>query len=57
MPIFNYNWLKSCLANFNIILIFFNYSKKFKEIEFNDGRFSRDFPKFVKPLSVKFPLL
>ena len=36
---------------------FFNYWAKFKEIEFNAGRFSRDFPKFVKELSVKFLLL
>ena len=36
---------------------FFNYSKKFKEIEFNARSFSRDFPKFVKPLLVKFVLL
>ena len=36
---------------------FFNYQAKLKEIEFNAGRFSRDFPKFVKPLSVKFLLL
>ena len=40
-----------------MILIFFNYSKKFKEIEFNAIRFSRDFPKFFKALSVKFLLL
>ena len=32
---------------------FFNYYSKSKEIEFNAGSFSRDFPKFVKPLFVK----
>ena len=36
---------------------FFNYQEKIKEIECNAGRFSRDFPKFAKPLSVKFLLL
>ena len=40
-----------------MIVIFFNYSLKFKEIEFNAGIFSRDAPKFVKPLSVKFSFL
>ena len=36
------------------MILIFLITKKFKEIEFNAGRFSRDFPKFVKPLSVKF---
>ena len=36
---------------------FFNYAPKSKEIEFNAVRFSRDLPKFVKPVSVKFSLL
>ena len=40
-----------------MILIFLITFVKFKEIEFNAGIFSRDFPKFVKPLSVKFSLL
>ena len=35
----------------------FNYQLKSKEIEYNAGRFSKDVPKFVKPLSVKFWLL
>ena len=35
----------------------FNYQLKSKEIEFNAERFSRDFPKFVKPLLVKFLFL
>ena len=30
---------------------------KFKKIEFSAGRFSRDFPKFVKPISVNFSFL
>ena len=37
--------------------MFFNCQLKSKETEFNAGRFSRDFPKFVKPQSVKFLLL
>ena len=40
-----------------MILIFLITNTKFKEIEFNAGRFSRDFPKFVKPLSVKYLFL
>ena len=36
---------------------FFNYQPKCKEIEFNAGRFSIDFPKFVKPLLVIFLLI
>ena len=36
------------------MILIFNYLQKYKEIEFNAGRFSRDFPKFVKSLSVKF---
>ena len=40
-----------------MILIIFHYQSKSKEIEFNTVRFSRDFPKFVKPLSVKIVLL
>ena len=40
-----------------MILIVLITNEKSKEIEFNAGRFSRDFPKFVKPLSVKFLLL
>ena len=39
------------------MIVIFNYLAKFKQIEFNYRRFSRDFPKFVKPLSVKFLLL
>ena len=52
------------LSKFNLFSIilqydtnFFNYQTKFKEIEFNARSFSRDFPKVVKPLSVKFVLL
>ena len=37
-----------------MIFIFFNYPVKSKEIEFNAETFSRDFPKFIKTLSVKF---
>ena len=36
---------------------FFNYKLKFKEIDFNAVIFLREFPKFVKPLSMKFVLL
>ena len=36
------------------MILIFNYLKKVKEIEFNSWRISRDFPKFAKPLSVKF---
>ena len=38
-------------------IYFFNYQLKFKEIEFKSERFSRNFPNFVKPLSVKSWLL
>ena len=40
-----------------MIVIFLITNRKSKEIEFNAGRFSRDFPKFVKQLSVKFSFL
>ena len=36
---------------------FFNCIQNFKEIEFIDGRLSREFPKLLKPLSVKLLLL
>ena len=36
---------------------FLNYQWKSKEIVFKAWRFSIDFPKFFKPLSVKFQLL
>ena len=50
--------MKSFLGNENMYNIdFFNYKLKLKEIVFNVGRFSRAFPKFVKPLSVKFLFL
>ena len=37
--------------------MFWNYELKFKEIDFNTERASRDFPKFVKQLSLKFLFL
>ena len=37
-----------------MIFIFLITKKKFKEIEFNVGRFLRDFPNLAKPLSVNF---
>ena len=40
-----------------ILIFLITFKAKSKEIEFNVGTFSRDFPKFVKPLSVKFSLL
>ena len=43
--------------NYNIILNLFNYQPKFKEIKFIVRIFSRDFPKFAKPLSVNFVFL
>ena len=39
------------------VFFFFNYSSKFKEIEINARRFSRDFPKFVTTLSAEFGYL
>ena len=36
---------------------FFKYIKKFKEIDFKVLRVIIDYPKFIKPLSVKFLFL
>ena len=41
----------------NITEFRLNYNWKFKEIEVNVERLSREFPKFDKPLLVKFWLL
>ena len=49
----NFHSYKSINYMLNLIL---NYWEN-NEIEFNFEQFSRDYPKFVKPLSVKFPLL
>ena len=39
------------------LIIFLITILNIKKQNLNAGRFSRDFPKFVKPLSVKFGLL
>ena len=37
--------------------LFPNYPQSIKEIEFNAEIFLKDFPKFIKPVSVKFLFL